>query len=592
MTRLPRELASWAPFLEVFPDEDVRTILPWLPRLNTLVGAIHLASERRSGEADGFNGLTRRGNYDRLVAGEWALLEALPEEFVRRAAMNELLFLKPEWKSPKEAKRSVVLFDAGPDQLGAPRLAHIALFVTIARRAENSRTSLAWGILQDPPDLWDGFSAEHLARLLNARTWETPGPGHMEQWKKCFVSLQPEDLWIVGSSGLAQLPGLHNASTIIVDEPLAVPATFLSVSAARHGNAPHMKVRLELPTSGAGVRLLRASSYPSASGIIQFSWDGRRLLVRGDDASILGYHIPNSSHEPLGNTVRLTPGASETLLAATLEGKSWSWVTLNHLKKGGITVYGSKTKIVGGELSYAGIHERSFACAPVLPPPKEAPVPQLVQGCHFHDGKMTIWGIAFSDGRQGLIGISTRTITLRLERASFCTVSDATSGRSLVVLENHAGRRRLFHTVYGEISAHPFNLHGDGTFAMINSNGPSGQHFGINDSGRRWRFCSMKRNTLSELYDLEAPAGSNVIGWIPKGYDGIESNSLLCWTEDPGLVTISGKRTSVVFNAFKAIRSCLFHAQRALVALSTDDELVVYSLEEQRPLLQIPRRRA
>jgi hypothetical protein len=261
MTRLPRELAPWAPFLEAFPDEAAGSIWPWLPRLNTLLGPVHVDSDRRSGETDGFDGLTRRGAYDRLVTTEWALLELLPDEFIRRAAMNEQLFLKPARKSPQEAKRSVMLFDAGPDQLGAPRLVHLALLMIMARRARTSRTSFSWGILQNPPEMLEGFSAGELSRLVSSRTWEAPAPWHMDRWAGSLASFEPEDLWIVGSPGLMRLARLPNASTILVDEPLEVPATHLTVTVARPGNAPHRRVRLELPAPAAGVRLLRASAY-------------------------------------------------------------------------------------------------------------------------------------------------------------------------------------------------------------------------------------------------------------------------------------------------------------------------------------------
>ncbi len=45
-------------------------------------------------------------------------------------------------RNPPTAKtslRSVALFDAGPAQLGEPRLAHLALFILLARRAELAR---------------------------------------------------------------------------------------------------------------------------------------------------------------------------------------------------------------------------------------------------------------------------------------------------------------------------------------------------------------------------------------------------------------------------------------------------------------------
>jgi hypothetical protein len=64
------------------------------------------------------------------------------------------------------------------------------------------------------------------------------------------------------------------------------------------------------------------------SAVIQLSWDGRRLLMRGPHSTIIAYHIPNSSKAPPGKTLQLDPGPSESLLAATLDKHGWSWVTL------------------------------------------------------------------------------------------------------------------------------------------------------------------------------------------------------------------------------------------------------------------------
>ncbi len=607
MTRLPRELAPWTPFLEMFPDEAAHTIWPWLQRLHALVGDVHLTSERMSGEADGFDGLTRRGIYDRLVTSEWALLEFIPEEFIRRAAMNEQLFLQPVRKSPQEAKRSVMLFHAGPDQLGAPRLVHLALLITMARRAIASRTSFAWGILQNPPDLSEGFSAEHLRLLINARTWGAPESRHIGRWKDALVSIQPDDLWVVGSSGLTQLPRLLHSSMIVVDQPLEIPATYLSVSAARHGNAPHMKVRLEIPAQDAAVHLLRATEYrrtvtrpaattleaPGVSGEIQLSWDGRRLFTRGVNSRLVAYHIPNSSGEPPGKTQRLDPGPAESLLAATLDQKKWSWVTL---KEGNIYVHGHRMK----DMCDQAIEDRGpgIACDFVAAHPDNACVPHLIPGCHFylHDDKYVRWGIAFTDGRQALVVICSNKIVLYKERASYCVDSDPIYGRSLLVLQNlPGGSRSLFHTVLGEICEHPFEMDGDGTFEMVNyyGGGSADRIFGINDVGRRWRFCARRGNRGSMQFDLEAPAGSKVIGWMPSGSLWQKEPCLLCWTKESGIVvSASEKRNVVLFNAFKPIRSCLYHPGRAIIAMSTEKELIVYSLQESRELIRIKGSRA
>src|SRR5687768_17876785 len=41
-------------------------------------------------------------------------------------------------------------FDAGPNQLGSPRIAQIAALIVLSRRAEAAGVRFAWGILQEP----------------------------------------------------------------------------------------------------------------------------------------------------------------------------------------------------------------------------------------------------------------------------------------------------------------------------------------------------------------------------------------------------------------------------------------------------------
>ena len=54
----------------------------------------------------------------------------------------------------REANRLIiVLFDAGPLQLGAARLVHLALLILLARRAQEAGAELRWGILQNAPTL-------------------------------------------------------------------------------------------------------------------------------------------------------------------------------------------------------------------------------------------------------------------------------------------------------------------------------------------------------------------------------------------------------------------------------------------------------
>jgi cell division protein FtsA len=54
-------------------------------------------------------------------------------------------------------------------------------------------------------------------------------------------------------------------------------------------------------------------------------------------------------------------------------------------------------------------------------------------------------------------------------------------------------------------------------------------------------------------------------------------------------VGFQGRHVKIgLFNAFAPIRSCLFHPTRAILALTTDSDLIVYSIPESRELLRIP----
>ena len=44
------------------------------------------------GEIDGYAGLARRGDFERLLLSEWLLADEMPDEFIRRATSNELAF--------------------------------------------------------------------------------------------------------------------------------------------------------------------------------------------------------------------------------------------------------------------------------------------------------------------------------------------------------------------------------------------------------------------------------------------------------------------------------------------------------------------
>ena len=123
MSALPPALRPWASQLSLFPLDLALHLGPYVARLSAALGSLRPRGETDGGEPQGYDGITRRGTFDRLLVSEWLWALEAPDELVRRAAFGELSFLKPAFHQPRGARRTVALLDAGPDQLGAPRIA-------------------------------------------------------------------------------------------------------------------------------------------------------------------------------------------------------------------------------------------------------------------------------------------------------------------------------------------------------------------------------------------------------------------------------------------------------------------------------------
>ena len=135
---LPAALQAWHPWLSWFTPELAAAMGDVLRRMHPLLGRFQGRRQGGVAEPDGVEDLRRRGSYERLLSSEWLLATELPDEFLRRAAGGEHLFLVPRPRAMQADKLIVAIFDAGPWQLGAPRLAHIALWILLARRAEEA----------------------------------------------------------------------------------------------------------------------------------------------------------------------------------------------------------------------------------------------------------------------------------------------------------------------------------------------------------------------------------------------------------------------------------------------------------------------
>ena len=227
-------------------------------RLAGAIQPLHLDDIAGADDPDGFDGLLNRGSYDRLISSDWLLADEVPEEFNRRAAMHEHLFLKIARREPAHGIGSLALFDSGPDQIGSPRLAHLAVLVVLLRRAELARANFAWGILQNPEmALLNGSSESEIVELLRARSYMATTANHVEAWLHRTVELNsPEEIWLVGGRELERIPTTPLVSRILVEDVLDLAVRRVSVQVHSLKSRPR-GVNLDLPENGACARLLR-----------------------------------------------------------------------------------------------------------------------------------------------------------------------------------------------------------------------------------------------------------------------------------------------------------------------------------------------
>ena len=72
MSALPPALRPWAPQLSVFPDDLALHLGPYVARLSAALGALRPRGESDGGEPQGYDGLIRRGPFDRLLVSDIA----------------------------------------------------------------------------------------------------------------------------------------------------------------------------------------------------------------------------------------------------------------------------------------------------------------------------------------------------------------------------------------------------------------------------------------------------------------------------------------------------------------------------------------
>ncbi len=349
-TELPRELAAWRTTLSIFSPRLALILGSWLRRLAPVIGPLRVHRHETGAEPDGYHGLIRRGHYERLLTSEWLMAGEAPLEFLRRAAMGEHLFLHLVRRERRGALRSVALFDAGPSQLGTPRLAHLALLILLAERAMAAGAEFRWGVVQRPAEpLREDAGIESLRAFLGRRGPFEADPRHLEDWRRQLDEIDACDLWVIGSDN-PELAGL-SGSRVVVEDPLDPHRRTLEVRVeSRSWSA--VDLELDLPDAGACARLLRrpfdfagrtsaaAALNPATGSAPVFSLNGHRLLVGTEGGGVVAYHIPRSANQPPGRTKSFLPPPGERLVAAGFAGRRLLAVTLKGQR---LTIFGAGT---------------------------------------------------------------------------------------------------------------------------------------------------------------------------------------------------------------------------------------------------------
>jgi hypothetical protein len=324
---LPRHLRPWAPHLALFPEDIALALGPLVMKLAELIGAARI-DHGREGMPDGYDGIERRGSYERLLASEWLIHDELPDEFLRRVVSGEHAFLRRLYRHEAAGRRTIALFDSGADQLGSPRIAHVAVLIALAQRAERAGASFAWGVLQEPPGaLRTAVTIADVRDLIASRRSASVADDDIARWLAADGVAGASEIWLVGPERLADEPRRHEASVLAVSDVLEPAARRINVTVSGAQGRRPRTVMLDVPEERAAVKLLRdpfgaavAARVRTLAGIdinsaIVFSVDGRRLHLRTTDGGMLTVHIPNSPRATAAKPVTWHPPAGGTILA-------------------------------------------------------------------------------------------------------------------------------------------------------------------------------------------------------------------------------------------------------------------------------------
>jgi hypothetical protein len=365
---LPRQLSPWAPHLVLFPEDIALALGPLVIRLSQLIGAARI-DHGREGTPDGYDGIDRRGSYDRLLASEWLIHDEIPDEFLRRVVSGEHAFLRRLHRHEAAGRRTVALFDSGIDQLGAPRIAHLAALIVLAQRAERARAILAWGVIQRPDDaLRTSVTEDAIRALIDSRCASRASDGDIARWLASDGVAGASEIWLIGPERLADSLRPRQASVLAVSDvldPAAAPRIEVTVSGLQ-GLRPRT-VTLDLPEQRAAVQLLRdpfgkavavrhkTLAHVDVRSAMVFSTDGRKLYLRTADGGLLIVQIPNSPRATVGKPVVFKPPEGRVIAVAASLLNKCPVVVCQHAGQALVHLLNKRGRMVGMTERYGGI---------------------------------------------------------------------------------------------------------------------------------------------------------------------------------------------------------------------------------------------
>ena len=347
---LPPALRGWSAAFAALTPVTASGLAPLLHRLDELF-ARHGDTEAPAGEPAGLAGLTYRGLPERLLVSEWLLADELPEEFLRRAAMRELLHLDTAYRHAPPAGTSRVVVDVGPAQAGVARLVQLAVLIVLHRRAADRGSTLEVGVLGEPEESWHtGDLPELLRAWQTARHADEPVPAQVEARARAA-----RRAWFLLSPALAsRLPaGTVPARRVLTArEAVWAPSGAVAAEVVLAGE----RVRLPLPPPEIGISVLRGQAFRPTTP--------RADTGPGSPCAATALHV---RHAAFRGTVHQLVGRGEDpgdLLVANCSAVTTSTRVLRHHVRGTVIAAStSKNRLVvlhqhsgGVEVTVVGRH--------------------------------------------------------------------------------------------------------------------------------------------------------------------------------------------------------------------------------------------